>query len=323
MEREKKRAILLGIPAAVCLLFGLLIVINNVRYLAFFSFFVEGAFLCWVGAVLLFFALPERMRRRFTAAVRIRELAYWGLAATCLLRGVPNLRGGITASRFAAFLLCCAGAAFAVWALLDRWSAGGRRWALWCKRTMLVLIALGLALFAGLEAWLISWARTDETTPVEAVVVFGAGVNGTEPSMSLLSRLEAALDYVEDRPDIPIVVSGCQGPGEDISEARCMADWLTGQGVAADRILLEDRAANTEENVRFSLELLAEHGVETTDNIAFVTSDYHLCRGAYLFRRYGVADPVPVAAHMPERYRDLTVGYFIREAFAMVAEILL
>ena len=31
MEREKKRAILLGIPAAVCLLFGLLIVINNVR----------------------------------------------------------------------------------------------------------------------------------------------------------------------------------------------------------------------------------------------------------------------------------------------------
>ena len=31
MEREKKRAILLGIPAAVCLLFGVLIVINNVR----------------------------------------------------------------------------------------------------------------------------------------------------------------------------------------------------------------------------------------------------------------------------------------------------
>ena len=192
MEREKKRAILLGIPAAVCLLFGLLITINHV--VGHLSFFVRGILLCWVGAVLLFFALPERMRRRFTAAVRIRELAYWVLAVTCLLRGVPNLRGGITASRFAAFLLCCAGAAFAVWALLDRWSAGGRRWALWCKRIMLVLIALGLALFAGLEAWLISWARTDETTPVEAVVVFGAGVNGTEPSMSLLSRLEAALD---------------------------------------------------------------------------------------------------------------------------------
>ena len=108
MEREKKRAILLGIPAAVCLLFGLLIVINNVRYLAFFSFFVEGAFLCWVGAVLLFFALPERMRRRLTAAARIRELVCWGLAVTCLLPGVPNLRGGLTASRFAAFLLCCA-----------------------------------------------------------------------------------------------------------------------------------------------------------------------------------------------------------------------
>ncbi|HIR20045.1 MAG TPA: hypothetical protein IAB33_07140, partial [Candidatus Pelethomonas intestinigallinarum] len=96
MEREKKRAILLGIPAAVCLLFGLLIVINNV--VGPLSFFVEGAFLCWVGAVLLFFALPERMRRRLTAAVRIRELVCWGLAVTCLLPGVPNLRGGLTAS---------------------------------------------------------------------------------------------------------------------------------------------------------------------------------------------------------------------------------
>lgn len=319
MDREKKRAILCGIPAAVCLLFGSLIVISNIN--RNLSFLARGLLLCWIGAPLAVLALPGERRRRLLGRTRKREVICWGLAVTCLLPGIFNLSGGNTASRFIAFLLCCAGAAFAAWALLDRWSAGGRRWALWCKRVMLTLIALGLALFAGLEAWVISWARTDETTPVEAVVVFGAGVSGTIPSVDLLSRVEAALDYVADKPDIPIVVTGSQGPGEDISEARCMADWLMDHGVAEDRILLEERADNTEENVRYSLELLAERGVTPSDGVAVVTSDYHLCRGAYLFRRFGGVDPVPVAAHMPELYRAATVGYFIREAFAMAAEI--
>ena len=44
MEREKKRAILLGIPAAVCLLFGLLITINHV--VGHLPFFVRGILLC-------------------------------------------------------------------------------------------------------------------------------------------------------------------------------------------------------------------------------------------------------------------------------------
>lgn len=33
--------------------------------------------------------------------------------------------------------------------------------------------------------------------PADAVIVLGAGVNGTEPSLSLRTRLDAALDYLE------------------------------------------------------------------------------------------------------------------------------
>jgi uncharacterized SAM-binding protein YcdF (DUF218 family) len=136
--------------------------------------------------------------------------------------------------------------------------------------------------------------------------------------LSLLVRLRAALDYLADKPDIPIVVTGSQGPGEEISEARCMADWLTEQGVAPERIILEEQAKNTEENIRYSLELLARHGIDTTSNIAVVSADYHLCRaGIY----WGIPSMVPVAAPMPEQFWFLSVNYYIREAFA-VAKIL-
>ena len=99
-----------------------------------------------------------------------------------------------------------------------------------------------------------------------------------------------------------------------------MADWLIGHGVAADRILLEDQADNTEENIEFSQAMLRDNGIDVTSHIAVVTSDYHLCRASLL---WSVPWMVPVAAHMPEAYWPLTVNYFIREAFAVAAEVLL
>lgn len=248
--------------------------------------------------------------------VRKRYAVAAALAAVCLLLGV-QLRFVYTPMRFSGFLLLCAAGAVGVWVLLDLWS-GKRRAGKVCKRIFLGLLAAGLLFFAAMEAWVLSWARTDDTAPVSAVVVLGAGVNGTVPSLSLKVRLEAALDYIQDKPHIPIVVTGSQGPGEHISEARCMADWLTDRGVDPERIILEDQADDTRENIAFSQALLAKSGVDTTDNIAVVTSDYHLCRAAYL---WGAPNMVPVAAKMPPDFWPLTLNYTIREAFAMAAEL--
>jgi uncharacterized SAM-binding protein YcdF (DUF218 family) len=181
----------------------------------------------------------------------------------------------------------------------------------------LILLAAGLLLFTALEARVISWSRTDWDTPVEAVVVLGAGVNGRTPSLSLLVRLEAALEYVRDKPGVPIIVTGAQGPGEAVSEARCMADWLIAHGVEPPRVVLEEQAANTMENVRFSKELLAELGVPAGGSVAVVSSDYHLCRAAWMWG----GGMVPVAAHMPARYFPLTANYYVREAFGLAAAI--
>lgn len=241
------------------------------------------------------------------------EKICYTLAGACLLLGV-FLVTVFTAVRFTGLLFCCGAAALALFALLTRWKEK-QRWALWVRRGFLALLAAGFVLFAVLEVRVLSWARTDNETPVTAVIILGAGVNGTQPSLSLLTRLDAALAYIQDKPEVPIVVSGSQGRGEDVSEARCMADWLTARGVDPERVWLEEQADNTRENIWFSMDLLRMHGMDTTANIAVVSSDYHLCRASM----YMPGNMVPVAAYMPVRYWPLTVNYYIREAFGLAA----
>lgn len=96
-----------------------------------------------------------------------------------------------------------------------------------------------------------------------------------------------------------------------------MADWLAGRGVEPDRILLEEQADNTRENIQYSLAMLSERGLDPAANIAVVSSDYHLCRASM----YMPDNMVPVAAHMPARYLPLTLNYYIREAFGVAAEL--
>ena len=225
----------------------------------------------------------------------------------------------MTGMRFSGLLLMLGAVYFSICALLLRYSerSGPARRLL---RAMIAFLMIGLLIFALLEGWIICHDDTDEERKVSAVIVLGAGVNGREPSLSLTKRLEAALGYLSDKPGIPVVVSGGRGGGEEITEARCMADWLTEHGLEECRIILEERASNTRENIDFSLALLRAEGIDTTDNIAVVTSDSHLARAAVLF---GTPNMVPVAAHMPACYWPLTVNYYAREAFGLARAMVL
>ncbi len=84
----------------------------------------------------------------------------------------------------------------------------------------------------------------DFPNDADYLVVLGAGVNGRTPSLSLLNRLTAAEAWLQDNPNGKAILSGGQGPGEDISEAGAMYQWLTEHGIAAERLYKE-------ENVRY------------------------------------------------------------------------
>lgn len=239
-------------------------------------------------------------------------LALAGLALVIVPSGI----------RFTGFLLLGAAALWTASLLLRRWGRRSRP-ALWLYRIFLAGTAAVLVLLISIETVVIFHGETDNSAlPVDAVIVLGAGVNGEEPSAALWSRIRAAADYLALHPDVPVVLSGGQGPGEAVTEAEAMrrALWTDSEERNA-RYLLEERSANTAENFRYSKEVLEEHGLDTETAVtAVVTNDFHCFRARMIARKQGFGTVIDVPAQLPWWW--LTANYYAREAFAVVKTVL-
>ncbi|MCQ2407258.1 MAG: YdcF family protein [Oscillospiraceae bacterium] len=153
--------------------------------------------------------------------------------------------------------------------------------------------------------------KKPQTTP-KAVIVLGCKVHGTTPSLMLSKRIRAAYKVLEADPDMIAVVSGGKGDDEDISEAQCMRQELIRMGIAESRIISEDRSTTTSENLRFSKEILAEHGI--TGDLYLATDSYHEMRAQVLARIEELPDCWPVSA---KTSWYLVPTYWVREWFGL------
>lgn len=156
----------------------------------------------------------------------------------------------------------------------------------WWPRVLLALIALGLVCFLALEAVVIVNARDRVDGQPGAMVILGAQLQEQGPSLFLQRRLETALTYLEDHPDVIVVVSGGQGPDEPDTEANGMEAFLRGRGFTGT-ILKEDRAHNTSANLKNSKAVLADAGYDVADGVILVSNDFHLARCKLLGQRFG------------------------------------
>lgn len=237
------------------------------------------------------------------------------IAAVALLAVAVLCLTVLPGARFSGWLAIALIGVCALVFLLGRWAEHSDAGKL-CLRIFYGVLAVGLWLFLSVEGLLLSCGERNNTAlPVDAVIVLGAGVNGETPSLILQSRIDAAAGYLEKHPDIPVVLSGGQGPGEDISEAEAMYRALRSGGEEDSRYLLEDKSTSTAENFAFSKALLQENGVDTdTAVIAVVTSDFHCFRAHLIAQREGLT-AVDIPAEVP--WRLLEVNYYIREFFAL------
>lgn len=123
-----------------------------------------------------------------------------------------------------------------------------------------------------------------------ALMVLGATVRDGRPSPTLQARLDAAARLLREAPLRQVVVSGA-------GEAEAMARYLEEDGIEPARIIREEEALNTRENIALSLEALRRYGAHTTQ-MAVVSNDYHLWRARDHGRKLGV-ELVCVAARTP------------------------
>jgi len=153
---------------------------------------------------------------------------------------------------------------------------------------------------------------TDEKKSV--IIVLGCRVKGDTPSLALVKRVDAAYDYLIKNKSCIAILSGGQGRDENISEAECMKQMLIKKGICADRLLCEDKSVNTDENIRFSLEIMEKLAIKKEAAIA--TSEYHQKRADMICKRYGI-HAIPVSA---KTKLTLLPTFLIREIFAVIKE---
>ncbi|ROP36127.1 YdcF family protein [Saccharothrix texasensis] len=153
--------------------------------------------------------------------------------------------------------------------------------------SLLIVSAYVAFLFVSLLLYSIVYGSVGRRTGFDAIVVLGAGLIGDRVPPLLAARLDRGLhlyrrEVAAGRTPL-LVVSGGQGPGEVVSEAAAMREYLLRRDVPDGLIVLEDRATTTEQNLEYSAKLLADR--EWTGRAVAVTNNFHVFRAAVLARR--------------------------------------
>ncbi len=182
------------------------------------------------------------------------------------------------------------------------------------RRIVTGVLLIGVVYFVVLECYILKDAKLTVALPVDYLIVHGAKVLGSTPSPSLQDRLDGTLEYLNKFPCSKAVLTGTKWPWGDMSEARCMQEWLMERGISESRLILEEKAKNTVDNLRYSMESIEILETERVPVIGVLTSEYHMHRTLYLAKHAGikvVGIPVQTARSV------IRINYFIREAFAM------
>jgi uncharacterized SAM-binding protein YcdF (DUF218 family) len=153
--------------------------------------------------------------------------------------------------------------------------------------------------------------RNTSKAGADYVIVLGCQVVGEYASLPLLSRGYTAVRYLEKNPETKVIVSGGQGPGENISEAEALRRLLLERKIDKERIFLEDKSKNTMENFKNSNELYNL----SDKNIIVVTSDYHMFRALSIAKKLKFTN----VSGLPGRsQRSVLPAFLIREYVTII-----
>lgn len=150
----------------------------------------------------------------------------------------------------------------------------------------------------------------EETT----VVVLGCRVKNKKPSLALKERLDKTYQYLNENPKLQCILSGGQGANEEISEAKCMYQYLVSKGIDPHRLYQEDNSTSTRENILFSYQLIKKENLPKA--ITIITNEFHEYRAQTIARRLNIKS-YAISAHTAWW---LFPTYFVREIFGIVYE---
>lgn len=183
------------------------------------------------------------------------------------------------------------------------------------------LCLLGVLVFGTLLGQVMAGAHDDVSGDPQVMVILGCKLEDWGPSWMLQDRLDKALEYLRDHPEVVVVVSGGQGDNEPKTEAEGMADYLAGHGIPRENMILETMSHNTHQNLAYSAQHLTEAGFNIKDGAVIVSNGFHLTRAKMLAGRVGFEQVSVLAA--PSSHTPSRLKMYIREPIALVKSFVL
>ena len=154
---------------------------------------------------------------------------------------------------------------------------------------------------------------------LDYIIVLGAQMRSTGPSVVYRYRLEKASEYLNENVDTICITTGAKGVNETVSEGEGGRDYLLSKGIPRERLIAEDKSLDTDDNIANALTII--EAVEgSTDNlhIGIVTNGIHVFRGVHLAQKLTDADICGIAAYMEPQYIPNNV---VRECFGILRDL--
>jgi uncharacterized SAM-binding protein YcdF (DUF218 family) len=192
------------------------------------------------------------------------------------------------------------------------------------KRILNILISIGFIIFLVLEGLIIYTGTIEDDSVTDYVLVLGAGIKKEQISKSLGFRLNKTIEFNKIHSDIPIIVSGGMGKGENITEALAMKRYLVSNGVDENNIIMEENSTNTYENFKFSKLIMEnknkEQGNKAEENIevTVITNRFHMFRAKYI----GANTGLNVYCYSAPNEIITALNFYVRESFAYIKELI-
>ena len=214
---------------------------------------------------------------------------------------------------FGVFITALLGVFFLVWGIFyKKIQQYTRKGALKIIKILVLSLLLAESI---LLCFLAIYGQTDTINYKEEVaVVLGAGIHGDKVSSALKQRLDTFLQYYEKNPDVIVVVTGGQGYGETVTEAYAMEKYLIEHGVPKHKIRKEERATSTNENMKFSFEILKKELGENFSSV-IITNDFHMYRSVCYAEKNGIQNPKHISAGL--KWYNV-VPCYLRESLAVI-----
>lgn len=188
--------------------------------------------------------------------------------------------------------------------------AGRLKIHIFVKLVYRLLFLIGLCGFILIEGNVVAGMTSVGKDNLDYVVVLGAGIRGSIPTNPLRQRIQKAYEYMSENESTILIASGGQGPDEDLSEALCIKQMLVDKGIAADRIILEDKSTSTVENLKNSFEIINDKEA----SVGIITSGFHEYRANLIAKNVGFCNvsSIPAITLFP-----LGIHFSVREFFGV------